>query len=90
MKFAFMIMGRSGRATLPDGETYIIGVKSMEEAEKTAKELLDEGFDALEICGYFKEDGTRRLIEATGGKLPVGYVVHLPEQDDLFKKVFNN
>ena len=90
MKFAFMIMGRSGKAVLPDGETYIIGVKSMEEAEKTAKELQEEGFDALEICGYFKEEGTKKLIEATGGKMPVGYVVHLPEQDDLFSKVFKN
>ena len=88
MKFAFMIWGREGEAVLPDGNTYIVGVKDMEEAEKKARQLQGRGIDAIELCGAFKEEGTRRLIAATGGTLPVGYVVHLPEQDDLFDKVF--
>ena len=32
--------------------------------------------------------GARRIIEATGGKLPIGYVVHFPEQDDLLASAF--
>jgi 2-keto-3-deoxy-6-phosphogluconate aldolase len=90
MKLAFMIMGRTGRAYMEDGVTSIVGVKSMDEACETAKKLAEEGIDAIEVCGAFKEEGTRKLIEATGGKIPIGYVVHFPEQDDLFKAVFKN
>ncbi|WP_368295957.1 DUF6506 family protein, partial [Enterocloster citroniae] len=39
-------------------------------------------------CGAFEEEGARRVIEATGNKVPVGYVVHLPSQDPLFQALF--
>ena len=42
----------------------------------------------IELCGAFGEEGARRVIDATGGTLAVGYVVHFPEQDGLFKAVF--
>ena len=32
----------------------------------------------------------RRVIEATGGKVPVGYVTHLPQQDALYAAVFGH
>lgn len=88
MKFAFMIWGRTGEAVLPDGNTYIVGAKDMEDSVEKAKELQKRGFDVIEVCGAYKEDGTKKLIEATGGTMAIGYVTHLPEQDDLFKKIF--
>lgn len=88
MKFAFMIMGREGRATLPDGETAIVGVKSMDEACETAKVLVSEGYDCIEVCGAFKEEGTEKLIKATENKVAIGYVTHLPKQDPLFEALF--
>ena len=30
------------------------------------------------------------FIEATGGKVPVGYVTHLPQQDALYAAVFGH
>ena len=47
-----------------------------------------EGVDCIELCGAFEEEGARRVIEATGNKVPVGYVVHLPSQDPLFQALF--
>ena len=36
-------------------------------------------------------NGTARIIgvsEATGNRIRVGYVTHLPEQDDVYRKAF--
>lgn len=92
MKFAFLVMGnfssQKDRATFSDGETSMIGVSSLEEAKSVAKKLADEGVACIELCGAFEETGARAIIEATGGKLPVGFVTHLPEQDRLFQAVF--
>ena len=30
----------------------------------------------------------KRIIEATGNKIPVGYITHLPEQDEIYRKTF--
>lgn len=92
MKFAFIIMGEMNpdthRAAMGSGDLQMIGVSSIEQACSTARELQDQGVDCIELCGAFEEAGARRVIEATGGRLPVGYVIHLPEQDGLFKKLF--
>lgn len=92
MKFAFILMGElnpdTDRAVIPGKELQMIGVSSVDEACRTARKLCETGVDCIELCGAFEEAGARRVIEATGGLLPVGYVVHLPEQDGLFKKVF--
>ena len=46
--------------------------------------------ECIELCGAFGEEGARRVIEATGGKVPVGYVTHLPQQDALYAAVFGH
>ncbi len=92
MKFAFLIMGNfdSGRdrVCFEDGNTWMIGVSSLREACREAQALAEQGVSCIELCGAFGETGAKAVIEATGGKLPVGYVVHLPEQDPLFDAVF--
>lgn len=92
MKFAFILIGEmdshKDRAVIPGSELEMIGVSSVEEACRTARELCEGGIDCIELCGAFEEAGARRVIEATGGLVPVGYVIHLPEQDGLFKKLF--
>ena len=90
MKFAFIIMGdftpATHRAGFPGAE--MVGVSSVEEACAVAKEQKAAGVDCIELCGAFEEAGARAVIEATGGEVPVGYVVHLPEQDALFRALF--
>ena len=36
-------------------------------------------------CG---EEGARAVVEATKNRIPIGYVTHLPEQDDVYAAVF--
>lgn len=93
MKFAFIIMGhfnpQKDRAAIHNGAAQIIGVSNLDEARIAAKELYEKGVDCIELCGAFGEDGAKEIIDATGNKVPVGYVTHLPEQDNLFDAAFS-
>ena len=93
MKFAFIIMGKyqmqTDRAAIKDGAAQIVGVSGVEEACRAAAELRDSGVDCIELCGAFGEAGARRVIEATENRIPVGYVTHLPEQDELYRRAFS-
>ncbi|WP_300754024.1 DUF6506 family protein [uncultured Brachyspira sp.] len=93
MKFAYLIMGKifdsnKDRAYIHNEVSQIIGVSDIEEACKAAKELQNEGVDCIELCGGFGEEGARKIIEATENKIAVGFVVHLEEQNDIYKKLF--
>jgi 2-keto-3-deoxy-6-phosphogluconate aldolase len=93
MKFAFLIMGEfdpaQNRSALHGtDEVQVIGVSSLEDACQAARELKEGGVECIELCGAFEEAGARQVIQATGGNIPVGYVVHLPEQDALFAAAF--
>ena len=34
--------------------------------------------------------GAKAIIEATGNTLPIGYITHLPEQDEMYRIAFSN
>lgn len=93
MKFAFIIMGNfnveSDRAAIHEGRAQIIGVSNLAEACAVAKELYSSGIDCIELCGAFGEHGAKEVINATDNKIPVGYVTHLPEQDEIYNLLFN-
>ena len=92
MRFAFLIMGNfdsiSDRASIHNGEASIIGVSSIAEACDIASSLASDGIGCIELCGAFSQEGARKVIAATGGRVPVGYVTHLPDQDELYRKTF--
>ena len=93
MKFVYMILGldfhsENDRAIIHGGDAQIIGVSSVDEACKEAVRLKQEGIDCIELCGAFGPEGAMRVIDAVQNSIPVGYAVHLPVQDDLFRKVF--
>ncbi|EGC77969.1 hypothetical protein HMPREF9727_00684 [Treponema denticola MYR-T] len=94
MKFAFLILGdfneKTDRALIHGGSAQIIGVADMEEAVHVAKELCTKGIGCIELCGAFGEKGARRIIEATGNTIPIGYITHLAEQDGVYKAAFSN
>ena len=69
-------------------DTYIISVNNFDEACEKAKELAMQGFGALELCGAFGEEKTRKLIEITEGKMAIGYVTHFPSEDEKYSKFF--
>jgi hypothetical protein len=94
MKFAFLILGNfnvdEDRAAVHNGSAQIIGVSTLDEACETARKLYEDGISCIEVCGAFGPDGARRIIEATENKIPVGYVTHLPEQNEVYEAVFSN
>ena len=94
MKFAFLIMGdfdcKIDRAIIHDGTAQIIGVASIEDACMVAKKLKADGIDCIELCGAFGEAGAKAIIEATGNTLPIGYITHLLEQDEMYRIAFSN
>ena len=93
MKFAFLIMGdfdpETDRAVIHGGGAQIIGVASIEEARAVAENLYEDGVDCIELCGAFGEDGARQIIQATKNTIPVGYVTHLPEQEEVHRAAFS-
>lgn len=93
MKFAFLIMGahfsaESDSAAIHNGEARIIGVASVDEACTVAIRLKEEGIDCIELCGAFGPEGALRVVEAVRNTVPVGYAVHLPVLDALYREVF--
>lgn len=90
MKFLYLIMGNfdfpQDIASIRDDIT-VIGVKTIVQAVKAAKDYQDK-VDAIELCGAFGEYGAKRIIRETDGKLPVGYIIHLNEQQSLCDRVF--
>jgi hypothetical protein len=96
-KFAFMLMGPKYDKDIHNAcfetdnkDTYVICVNNFEEACEKAKQLVEQGFGALELCGAFDEEKARKLIEITEDKLAIGYVIHFPSEDEKFIKFFGS
>ena len=51
-------------------ETHMITVNSPEQAVQMAKELAEQGFGAIEVCGAFGEELARKMYEAFSGPAP--------------------
>ena len=90
---AFLIMhpdfkADRDRASIHGADASIIGVSSLEEACTVAAGLEKEGIGCIELCGAFGEDGARRVMDAVGMRIPVGYIVHLPEMDEAYARAF--
>ncbi|MFT3984727.1 MAG: DUF6506 family protein [Lachnospiraceae bacterium] len=92
MKYAFIIMGdfdfHCDKATIHRGAAQIIGVSNIGEACMIAKDLYEKGIDCIELCGAFGKEGAKKVINATQNKIPIGYVTHLPEQEEVYKSAF--
>lgn len=93
MKFVYMIMGPfdsklDRKAIGKNSNAEIIGVKNLEEAKEISKSLIGIA-DVIELCGAFGKEGAREIIDATNGKIPVGFVTHFDFQNDLFDELFS-
>ena len=58
----------------PQVELTAVAAGSYEEAEVVAVELVNEGIEAIELCGGFENRGTGRIADAVAGKAAVGVV----------------
>lgn len=92
MRYLFIFMNDtlSGveRTSVRDGQSEFVGVRTLDEACEAARKLVDEGVGCVELCGAFGEEGARRVMEATGCRVPVGYIVQLPELKDVCDRAF--
>ena len=94
-KFAFILMGNhytpaEHKACFETENqiTYICTVKSFEEVKGVIETLVKDGVGAVELCGAFGKERADEIIAYTDNKLAVGFVIHNPEQDELFKNFF--
>jgi len=80
------------RAVIERGgvRTTIVAVPEKAAAVPIALDLVESGVQAVELCGSFEPAWVRRVIEATGGRVPVGSVTYALDilggrepQDDL-------
>lgn len=81
LKVAFMFVApetdpKKHRAIIstPAVELYVVGVKNYDEACKEARELMNQGIAAIELCGGFGNTGVTKVAEAVEHKIPVGVV----------------
>lgn len=58
----------------PQVELTAVAAGSYEEAEVVAVELVNEGIEAIELCGGFGNRGAGRIADAVAGKAAVGVV----------------
>ncbi len=73
----------------PEGPTTTVGVGSVEQACEVALAAVDAGeADFIEVCGAFGEEGCRKVIEAVGDRVPVGYVTYLPGDSERVDALF--
>lgn len=56
--------------------TTIVAVPDHDTAVRVATELADAGAQSIELCGAFGAAMTARIVEATGGRVPVGSVTY--------------
>lgn len=64
------------RAVIPSDviNMNVIGVKNYDEAEAVAKEMVEKGCTALELCAGFGNEGVCRIQKAVGPHIAVGAV----------------
>ena len=58
----------------PQVELTAVAAGNYEEAEKLSIKLVEQGIEAIELCGGFGNKGTARIAEAVAGKAAVGVV----------------
>lgn len=51
-----------------------VGVKNYEEAGRVAKEYVDQGAVAIELCSAFGPKGVTAVVDAIEDKVPVGAI----------------
>ncbi len=58
----------------PGISLHVIGVSSYSEGEMVAKEMVENGVGAIELCAGFGNEGIARIARAVDGKAFIGAV----------------
>jgi hypothetical protein len=68
--------------------TDLVHVPTAADAVPEAVRLVTEGVQLIELCGAFGPVWVAKIIEATGGSVPVGAVGYGPEAVDQVHQIF--
>lgn len=81
LKAAFIFLAEGARqdehravVRTPQVDLVVVGVPDYAQAELVARQLVDQGTVAIELCGGFGVAGTARIARAVEGKAAVGVV----------------
>jgi hypothetical protein len=69
-------------------KTRVVGVNSLEMAETIARELVADGVQLIELCGWFGPKGAACIIEAVGDQVAVGFVTSGPDSYNHMYELF--
>lgn len=70
-------------------KSIIIGVESVEAGCEIAKKVVEQGCQLIELCGGFGADGAKKVVDATNGAVPVGFVGYFPGDEEKIKLMFS-
>ncbi|CAL9585070.1 hypothetical protein SUDANB95_05079 [Actinosynnema sp. ALI-1.44] len=56
--------------------TVLVGVGRVEQVVAAARRLVDDGAELVELCGAFGPVWTAKVLDAVGGRVPVGSVTY--------------
>lgn len=88
-RYGFIILGNAYRPAhhqavinSPEFSSTVICVSTMDEAIITAKTMVQNDIQVIELCGEFGQSGAFQIINAINCKVPVGYVSFVGYEHD--------
>jgi len=73
----------------PNLSLKIVGAKDFDDAANVAKSHVEDNIQIIELCGGHGPTGGMRVIEAVGGKIPVGLALYWTEQMEKFRPLMS-
>lgn len=90
MKWAFIYLLEADEPERIDtlGALVSVGVRNIGEAAASARRLIGEGVQLIELCGGFGGEGLGAVVSAVEGKVPVGAVFYGVDASAGLRRLF--
>jgi len=90
-RFGFIVIGDQFENTIGSEQfkMKVVGIKKPNEAIEIAQAMVDEGIQAIELCGAFGPVWTAKILEAVDYQVPIGAVTYGPESIPKLLKVLS-
>lgn len=72
-----------------NAESYnlVAGVSNFEMAQDLVKKLHAEGYELIDLCGAFDDEGVEKLLSQTKNEIGISHASYLPKQQDEIEKL---
>lgn len=90
-KFGFIVIGDhfENQIGTDQFKMKVVGIQKPNEAIKVAQAMVNEGIQAIELCGAFGPVWTTKILEAIDYQVPIGAVAYGPESIPKLLKVLS-